>query len=544
MELSHFIQTSQVENVCVYCPLSAPKTGTLCVSSHHLLLCPANEENTKQQQSDFWLLHCAVDTVEKSVLNMGMFNNRGDESGKRGMGTLTLRCKDLRVIHLDIPGMEETLDIARSIQALSSQDHIQLSYPFFFRPPGYTLGKGWPRDTTENFFQRLKAETDSWRLSEVNEGFKVCLSYPTKVIVPQCSSDDSLRKAANFRQGGRFPILSYFHRSNGTVLLRCAQPLFGPDHHYCKEDEALLKEVLVGQSSGFIIDTRSAKQAKQAQSAVGGTKKQSRYPNWKLLHRPLERGRDLQESLTRLVAACYEPSPGMGHWLSKLQACRWMSNVQEALRTAGLIAECIEREGACVLVQGERGTDNTLLMTSLAQLILSPECRTMDGFQDLIEREWLQAGHPFQLRCAGSGWSQGRSQQESPNFLLFLDCCWQLGRQFPRSLAFNEALLCILAHHAYSSEYGTFLCNNESERNLYEVQDRTISLWGFLNDPKQRCQLQNPMYDENLLVIWPSVAPQSLQLWGGFFLRHLFSQEDTQLARNRMVKLIDEVESH
>ena len=55
------------------------------------------------------------------------------------------------------------------------------------------------------------------------------------------------------------------------------------------------------------------------------------------------------------------------------------------------------REGACVLVHGAEGTDSTLLITSLAQLILDPLSRTMAGFQELIEREWVQvSGRPAQ----------------------------------------------------------------------------------------------------------------------------------------------------
>uniref|UniRef100_A0A8C5LWZ5 Myotubularin phosphatase domain-containing protein n=1 Tax=Leptobrachium leishanense TaxID=445787 RepID=A0A8C5LWZ5_9ANUR len=541
MELADFIKTSQVENVRVSCPLRSPVMGTLCVTSHHLLLCSPLEGSQKQNESDYWLLHSAVDTVEKSVLNMGLFKNMDyerEEMGKSGSGTVTLKCKDLRIIHLEIPGMEETLNIARSIQALSSLESISLSYPFFFRPSGCILRKGWPRDTTEEFYQTFIAETESWRVSEVNDDFKVCPTYPAKVIVPLSCSDDILRKAAAFRQGGRFPILSYYHTYNGMVLLRSSQPLVGPSRHRCEEDQFLLDEGLVGDSSGYIIDTRSAHEIKQARSTGGGTEKRSRYPKWTVLHRPLERGYNLQESLARLVAACYDSSPSMNRWLSRVQASHWMTSVKEALCTAGLISECIERKGASVLVHGEEGMDNTLLVTSLAQLIMSPNCRTLEGFQDLIEREWLQAGHPFQLRCARSGWSQGRSHSESPHFLLFLDCCWQLLRQFPQSMEFNEEFLCLLANHAYSSEYGTFLCNNERERNLYEVQDRTLSLWSFLNDYKLRHQILNPIYEPNPLTIWPSVAPQSLQLWRGFFLRYLLPKNHTDLALKRILELV------
>lgn len=77
-----------------------------------------------------------------------------------------------------------------------------------------------------------------------------------------------------------------------------------------------------------------------------------------------------------------------------------------------------------------------------------------------------QAGHPFHLRCARSAYSHARLKQEAPLFLLFLDCVWQLSRQFPFSLEFGESLLLTLFDNAYASDYGTFLCNNEKERRV------------------------------------------------------------------------------
>lgn len=75
-----------------------------------------------------------------------------------------------------------------------------------------------------------------------------------------------------------------------------------------------------------------------------------------------------------------------------------------------------------------------------------------------------QAGHPFQLHCAHSAFSHTRPKHKAPTFLLFLDCVWQLGRQFPLSLEFGEGLLLALFGHAYASLFGTFLCNSEKER--------------------------------------------------------------------------------
>ena len=43
-------------------------------------------------------------------------------------------------------------------------------------------------------------------------------------------------------------------------------------------------------------------------------------------------------------------------------------------------------------MHGSDGRDLTLCVTSIAQVILNPDCRTVSGFEALIEREWLQVG--------------------------------------------------------------------------------------------------------------------------------------------------------
>jgi myotubularin-related protein 9 len=69
-----------------------------------------------------------------------------------------------------------------------------------------------------------------------------------------------------------------------------------------------------------------------------------------------------------------------------------------------------------------KGTDNTLIVTSLVQILLNPECRTIRGFELLIESEWLHAGHPFFKRCFKLAYGSTSQKAEGPVFLLFLDC--------------------------------------------------------------------------------------------------------------------------
>lgn len=64
----------------------------------------------------------------------------------------------------------------------------------------------------------------------------------------------------------------------------------------------------------------------------------------------------------------------------------------------------------------------------------------VQGFQVLVETEWLEFGHKFADRC-GHGENSEDLNERCPVFLQWLDCVHQLQRQFPCSFEFNEAFL-------------------------------------------------------------------------------------------------------
>ncbi|XP_071999919.1 myotubularin-related protein 9 [Engystomops pustulosus] len=520
MEFAELIKTPRVDKVLLHRPFHPTVGGTLCLTGHHLIL-SSRQDNSEE----LWLLHSNIDSIEKRFVGT--------------TGTITIKCKDLRIIQLEITGMDESLNIASSIEALSTLDSITLMYPFFYRPMFEVTEDGWNSFLPEQEFELLSTETEDWRLSEVNRDFSVCQSYPQVVIVPKSIDDESLRKVAAFRQGGRFPVLSYYHRKNGMVMMRSSQPLTGTNGRRCKEDEKLINATLRPGKRGYIIDTRSLNVAQQARAKGGGFEQEAYYPQWRRIHKTIERFNILQESLIKLVEACNDQSHNMDRWLSKLEASNWLSHIKEILTSACLAAQCIDREGASVLVHGSEGMDSTLQVTSLAQIILEPKCRTIRGFEALVEKEWLQAGHPFQHRCAQSAYSNSKQRWEAPTFLLFLDCVWQILRQFPCSFEFNERFLVTLFEHAYASQFGSFLGNNECERSKLKLKQKTLSLWSWVNQPTELHKFTNPLYEPNGLVIWPSVAPQSLLLWEGVFLRWNRSSKYQEDAYEEMIHIIE-----
>nr|XP_046149096.1 myotubularin-related protein 9 isoform X2 [Oncorhynchus gorbuscha] len=519
MEFAELIKTPRVDGVVLRRPFLPTVEGTLCLTGHHLIL-SSRQDNTEE----LWLLHANIDAIEKRFVG--------------SLGTIIVKCKDLRVIQLDIPGMEECLNIASSIEVLSTLDSVSLMYPVFYRPMFQVIEDGWKSFLPEDAFKDLESMTEEWRLTDVNKDYSVCSSYPPLVAVPKDVDDDTLRKAAAFRHGGRFPVLSYYHKKNGMVMMRSGQPLTGTNGRRCKEDEKLINATLRAGKRGYIIDTRTVSVAQQAKARGGGFESEANYPQWRRIHKAIERSSILQESLIKLVEACNDQSHSMDRWLSKLEASNWQTHVKEILTTACLAAQCIDREGASVLVHGTEGTDSTLQVTSLAQIILDPACRTIQGFQALVEREWLQAGHPFQQRCSQSAYSNSKPRGEAPVFLLFLDCVWQILRQFPCSFQFSQHFLVLLFEHTYASQFGTFMCNSASERSKLNLSQKTVSLWSWVNRPQEVERLSNPLYEANCLVIWPSVAPQSLLLWEGVFLRWKRSSRCLDEAYDEMVHII------
>ena len=61
-----------------------------------------------------------------------------------------------------------------------------------------------------------------------------------------------------------------------------------------------------------------------------------------------------------------------------------------------LLMRCTEREGMCLYIAATGGI--TAQICALAQMLIDPYFRTIDGFRVLIEKDWLAAGHQFQKR--------------------------------------------------------------------------------------------------------------------------------------------------
>lgn len=526
MEFAELIKISRVDNVRMRRPVKAAMEVTAAVTGHHLILSATEEESSLTLDREIWLLHRNIHTI-------------GKEADTSRSGTICLKYKDLRTFYLDIIGPDKLQALTTTLELLSGVQEATSAYPFFYSPGFKALEDGWHLFRPEEEYGKIvKSGEAAWRVSRANQEYGLCPTYGRLLLVPAAITDAQALNCAKHRQGGRFPHLAYLHRADQphppAAAATAAVPLVRASHTVAGwrngDDEKLMAAILGHFRKGFIISVTSDKAGSKPEFEAS-------YHHWKRVNMKLASTRDLTESLASLSVACNDPVNEK--WLSKLAAARWLTHVKDVLNAACLVAQCLEKEVAPVLVFEQESQDLALVITSLTQIILNPDSRTLHGFEALVEREWIQGGHPFWTRHSPQVNISASSGESAPVFLLFLDCVHQIYAQFPCSFEFTEKLLVFLADHSCASPFGTFLCNSEKERGEAGVREHTVSLWSYLNQVEILSTHLNCVYLPNKAVIWPSVASMSILLWAGYFLRWVQDQSSHHWERKKMSEIME-----
>ncbi|RXN04150.1 myotubularin-related 10 [Labeo rohita] len=159
----------------------------------------------------------------------------------------------------------------------------------------------------------------------------------------------------------------------------------------------------------------------------------------------------------------------------------------------------------CVIEKEDR--DLSCVISCLVQLMCDPHCRSLHGFQALIQKEWVMAGHRFLDRC---NHLKKNDKEESPVFLLFLDCVWQLWNQYPAAFEFTEVYLTVLGDSMWVPVFSTFLFNCPRQRaensrdfasskSIHLGQDQALRFppvwdWSQQFSLKDQTLFNNPLY--------------------------------------------------
>ncbi|CAL1281366.1 unnamed protein product [Larinioides sclopetarius] len=422
-------------------------------------------------------------------------------------------------------------------EAVMSQSAIQLE-----------VLKDQPPDNTLREAQRMGFDLQHvWKISKVNENYKFCPSYPRYIILPAIMNDPEIQDLANYRCSRRIPAVVWRHPRNGCVIARCSQPRLGILSWRNKSDEKLLDAIVSACTADkeetrikrpianetdsdlsmsfdqdsirvpekkklLIVDARSFTAAFSNRTKGGGYESASYYENCEVTYMNLVNIHYIRSSFAALRTLSSVTDDN--NWLSTLENTKWLHYISALLRAALVVVDAIDVEERPVLVHCSDGWDRTPQIVALAEIMLDPYYRTKKGFQVLVEREWLEFGHKFADRCGNPGGVDDKNEK-CPVFLQWLDCVYQLLKQFPCHFEFNEQYLTRLVLHTYSCLFGTFLCNTEEERKNHSVPLRTFSIWPVLHD---KCQFHNYLYNLSTEVLRPSCQIRCLKFWNEVYI--------------------------
>ncbi|XP_045115801.1 myotubularin-related protein 10-B-like isoform X7 [Portunus trituberculatus] len=453
------IMIARANNVLKFAPLKANRTGisgTLFVTNFKVSFVTSLPVETKERDMHSRSLQNRFLGVHDVCLSeVDMVNQFSEDSAKKKrllyntqmpprLSGLQLVLKSLRVINFSFKFTPTGEDI-RVAQALlhhafpTSIDHLFLSCGYAPSSPGipdFCRPADW-----EHELQRTRCP--NWRVSKHNEFFNLCASLPTVLVVPRDLLDAQLEQAAQHFQGTRPPVWCWGTPA-GAALVRMAQ------------------------ISPSITDKQ---QENRMMGLVHRCHPMRLQPKIFDLDQILPSLKEIQISYIKLRELHTPDDPTQfweqdRHYFSRLESSRWLSHVSKCLEVAQNAATAILHQNSSVILQDASGCDLSAVISSLVQLLLDPHVRTIRGFHCLIQKEWVALGHPFTKRL---GHTRNQVEEQSPVWLLFLDCVYQVSLQHHTALEFTSEYLVALWHAAHCSLHSSFMFNSVSAK--YSASD-------------------------------------------------------------------------
>ncbi|KAJ8290128.1 hypothetical protein GJAV_G00009010 [Gymnothorax javanicus] len=365
---------------------------------------------------------------------------------------LVLYCRDLRVVCFlfdrltpEMQAVEITYSIAKTYQPLKPGTVLSFQNAALGSVEMKQFLSNRRRDAQMNWFESQadwerdleRTGATGWRVSAINDRFEMATSLPRYNVVPQKVLDTELKKTFAHFNEGRIPRWCWRH-PRGSDLLRMAG--FQNNIYHEKDDIRNLEALLFGgQQQCVVIE----------------------------LAEDMPTPADIQLAHTRLRALCLgdvstSVSVPDDKWLSTLEATHWLDHTRCCLKKAAEVS-CLLRGGhMTVILQEPEDRDLNCVVSSLVQVMCDPYCRTLPGFQGLVQKEWVMAGHRFLSRA---NYLRDSDKEEAPVFLLFLDCVWQLWAQYPSHFQLTGDYLLALHDSVHLPLFSTFLSNCQRERS-------------------------------------------------------------------------------
>jgi hypothetical protein len=422
-------------------------------------------------------------------------------------------------------------------------------------PPEINLGWGVYESRREYARVGLNDTSNSaWRLSDINASYSMCDTYPQFLIVPKNMTDQDILAVSKYRKKARLPVAvwrlgavtnsyatlpSVWRRegAGNVTLMRSSQPKATKSSSTrfanldVKVTELLARTSRSEDGHRFcnVFDARPFINSVANVALGGGFERANVYPDCNVQFLDIENIHAVRESWVRLnglfsIAQTKNMDNEVTHSyvegkIRNGMKSYWLHHVSSVITGARAVASSL-LSGISALVHCSDGWDRTSQLTSLAQLMLDPYFRTIEGFEVLIEKEWCSFGHKFAARTGQHGYNVSSEnyldKDRSPIFVQFLDCVWQMMSKVPAAFEFNSMLLEVLFFHVYSCRFGTFLFDSEKQRRDQNVYQHTVSIWTDINESKAYFTNENYIEHRQEIMNMIDDDVQLLGLWKAY----------------------------
>lgn len=441
---------------------------------------------------------------------------------------ISINLKDQRVILILFrvgQGMAFISNLVELVNSLSKIAYLDFAkkYNFDYHPKedGWLLYNA-PEEYARQGLSNLQSNTH-FRETTMNANFCLCETYPKYLICPKEISDEDYRRASEFRTKQRVPTLSYFYYKSKGSIWRSSQVKGGIMSNRNVYDEKLINAItLISEKKKIAVyDCRPYLSAYANKLKGAGPESVDNYHAADIVFCNIDNIHVARNSLkavfTYLNTDAFNEDK---NFMSKFDGSKWTEFIFLLIKKSIAAAKSV-RDGLSVLIHCSDGWDRASQMTAFTQLFVDPYFRTLKGYMVLIEKDFLSFGHQFKSRNGYYDPKGSKENQVSPILLQFLDATSQVLVQYPMYFEFNMNFLVFVANHINSGKYGTFLFNNEKERDVMKAKIYYCSIWSDVLENKSA--FINELYDsktKDSYCFTPNFSPHQIRFWSEYFLQN------------------------
>ena len=449
--------------------------------------------------------------------------------------TMEIQMKDQRIINLVFKSNsgDSFLDRLNGLLSLKERPSCSnLAFEYKKNHPIYkkqNFEDGWNIYNPEKEYERQGIKNLDYEVSrnilfrktKLNENYSLCASYPKFLITVGTITDSDYKGSSEFRTKNRLPTLAYYYPLTKGTIWRSAQTKSGLTGNRNRFDEELLLDIgkISDSRKALIFDCRPYLSAMANKLKGAGFENVENYPGAEIIFCEIDNIHAARIALNKIYSMLkYNRFNEDKKFFSNFENSGWPTFIYGIIRASVNIAYSV-RQGYSVLIHCSDGWDRCSQLTAFSQLLIDPYFRTIKGYMMLIEKDFLFFGHQFRLRNGYYSKEENNENQNSPILLQYLDATHQLLVQYPMYFEFNMKFLLFIANSINCGLYGTFLYNNEKEREVKNAKTNTMSCWTeILNNINQ---YKNPFYEPKTkkeFFFTPKFPFSRVRLWEEYFL--------------------------